>query len=826
MAYSAYKSGDVEAGDAFANNYITQPSKAIRAATALLGVGGAGGLNIDPQMAIANALAGRDPTQVRMTKWEENRVAAILSDYVTKPPPGIDPVEWQAQVTEQAYLRKGELWDKAVQQMFVGTAPQVLMSYFLGLGLKGRSSHEVEIAEIWAEYQRIRENRDSWTPEQISQAYLDVERRHPESPLLMLSRTAGAGRDDRWVWEAWGRVGIGNTDAWTAAGVSDAAINQFLTLKTTEAMTPELRDELIAAANAINAVYRPNSIEERQLQLDAKTKYKDILKQLTAEFTPEAFAVETEYYALLESDRDAATAFIDASPELQALLDRKRQLIDADPQIARYYSDPDRHAQYLIGQFYDGWDEKIEGIVDDAHRYTRLKKEGEFEAARLLLKERPELKAFWDAQDKFYDIELPKAVSAWLDTLPTSAQNELRDAKPVGLAQENLAQFSGEQQQLFEPPKTPEGTTTSGRDPRDQYFIDKAEVATETSNKLAGYQTGPNRDVYETTLYTNIFEPAGYDPGVAMEKFYAVHAEGWPVYETMNSPEEVISYLGDSTFLREKITVDTTPQWAQVAAYVRTLTPDQLAQLKEQVPDIQWVHAHAQQWDDGPSEAARADIVGFNVAFNIDGTITLSRMTQKEYESGTSDPGKGAPSGSGTGGTGTRTGTGKKKTIATVDLNKYYGGEGPNIPGRPRSTRQLFSGGGGSSGRAPRATQTSQSYAPQQQGENPDALIGEWTAFASTMGQRADLLVRIQDYFAASDLVSQRMLKQFPDLALWLSNIAPDQLLRLKKAYIAWALTTGAMGSTQAKRYEQLMPDFGPSLRYYSARSGRSGLQG
>ena len=188
-------------------------------------------------------------------------------------------------------------------------------------------------------------------------------------------------------------------------------------------------------------------------------------------------------------------------------------------------------------------------------------------------------------------------------------------------------------------------------------------------------------------------------------------------------------------------------------------------------------------------------------------------MTQKEYESGKSDPGKGA--------TGGGTGTGKKKTIATVDLNKYYGGEGPNIPGRPRSTRQLFSGGGG--GRAPRAAQ---GYAPQQQGENPDALIGEWTTFAASMGQRTDLLVRIQDYFAASDLVSQQMLKQFPDLALWLSNIDSAQLLRLKKAYIAWALTTGAMGTTQARRFEAIMPEFGPSLRYYSARSGRSGLQG
>jgi len=55
---------------------------------------------------------------------------------------------------------------------------------------------------------------------------------------------------------------------------------------------------------------------------------------------------------------------------------------------------------------------------------------------------------------------------------------------------------------------------------------------------------------------------------------------------------------------------------------------------------------------------------------------------------------------------------------------------------------------------------------------------------------------------------------------------AADGNFWLKKAWLVWALQNGKMGSTQATRYEAAMPEFGPTLRYYSRRSGRSGLQG
>jgi hypothetical protein len=297
-----------------------------------------------------------------------------------------------------------------------------------------------------------------------------------------------------------------------------------------------------------------------------------------------------------------------------------------------------------------------------------------------------------------------------------------------------------------------------------------------------GYLTTDNKDVYETTIFTNIMEAAKNDPRVAKQMMTASHPAGWQIYSSLNEPDELLAYMGEARSLREAILTDTGNSWTGVLAYVKSLSPTELQTLKTKIPDIDWVAQKAAKYN-APSEAARADVVGLKVTFNPDGTITLTRQSTNEYfGSG------GGVVGGGTGGTQvSRTGVASNAT-----QGRMGGGSAPARSG----------------GSAPQA------QPPQDTG-------AEWNTFAASMANNPSMLVRLQDYFAMPDYAKQAMLQRYPDLALYISQLDPARLASLQKAYLAWV---GKQGQQTPQYQGGSFSGFSPTLRVYNRRSGRSGL--
>jgi len=629
---------DPEAAMAWGNNYLGGGFRALRGATALAGEAGvpgipAGGLNLDPQMILTNMAVGNGASTQNMTQWERNSLAMQFQQlYSSPPPPGVNPQDWKAQVMQAGYTESGPLFDQMLQSLMVKTSPAVLTSFGLGLGFKGRGQEQVEIANIWAELASIRSHYDDWSPEEIALAYNDLEQRHPGYDTLVLLRASGAERDDQWTWEAISRVGIGYSDAWKAAGVSQAAWDEFYKLKTTAAMSPALRDELLMGVNAVNSIARVTTVEEARRQIEARNTYKQIEAQLQGEFEADTFALQDEYYQVRDTQGpDAADEFLAQLPPdspLYELWDRRTELLAADPDASRYYLDPERYKSFLTSQWYDTQDPEL---VEAARLRKEYKDNGDFRAVDAVDARYPQLKQFYRERDAFYDA-LPGEVASWLDTLPEADQFQLReDIAPTTQLQKNLAGVKAKEEAMFNP--LPEEQPTPGQGGLRQEIEAEVAAQLDIETKKNGYLTTDNRNVYETTLYEAVLREANDDPQMAQAMFEATHPGGWQVYGGLNSPDELIAYVGSASTgqLRESLLTDTTNEWTRALAYIRTLDPATIAQLKRSIPDIEVVAQHAQQWGYGPSEEARADIVGVKVAFNLDGSMTITRQKVNDY---------------------------------------------------------------------------------------------------------------------------------------------------------------------------------------------------
>lgn len=831
---SAYMSGDAESGSAWINNYLGTLPRAIRAATALAGETAfgqgiglpPGGINPDIQMFLTNMANGNSMGVTGMTQWERNRVATTLAGYYDNPPENIDPQDWIAQVEEASYLQRGELWDKAMQEMFVGTAPMVMSSYFLGLSFKGRSETEAEVGLIYSEVAKLRANYASMTPEEIQQAYLDLQARHPMYETLMFSKAQGAKRDDVWVWEALGRVGLGDREAWEAAGVSEAALDAFFKTKTTDGMAPTLLTELLAGAATINARNRPVSLEEQQRQLDAKIAYDKLNTRLDATFADTgAFELEDEFYRIRdEQGRDAANAWMENLPpgergQLSGLLDaRTEAMMAAGPDVQRYFVDPQRYEAMLMGQYYDQAETAQPGIIELSGEYWKLRDARAFGPADMLLDEHPELTDYW-AATRAKKAGLHAEVMTWLNKLdrlaPTTQGEERADFDPLGYSQskldEHYQEINDQRAGIYESRYTQPGgggdnaaPTSTATAPgtaqpvsaSDEYI---AKYEAKQAAKLAAqegretYLTAERRLAYGDSDIAPLVEKYGFD-GAAAYLEQPIAAE-WPT--APGGVSGLVAMMGDAESVREALLVyatDTqTADWAKFVGLLRNMTDEQLAALSKQYPqmaDAGLVAEQARTYAQ-PTIQSLHDILGFGVTFREDGSFSISKQTaKKDKKTGSYGPytqGGDTPTGGGGGFSG---GSTSRSTYARM------GGRG---------------GGGGG------ATDTAPDPVAEQ--------VGTWISFAAQLKlEQPDVLGWLMDFFdMPDDYARQAILQRYPGLYQFLQTLGAEKVASLAEAYYSWRED---QMSQQQPPTSGRKTSTGPRIqRYYRQRPSTTGLQ-
>lgn len=815
LATAAYLSGDQAAADATLNNYLGAPSRALRAATAWAGETAwgqglglpPGGVNLDPQMLIANMANGGGVNVQGMTQWERNRVAQVLTGYLDNPPAGVDPADWQAQLSEAAYLQRGPLWDKAMQAMFADTAPAVLTSYFVGLGFKGRQETEAEFSDIYREVASLRSNYPNMTPEQVQQAYLDLERRHPMYDLLMLSRAQGPQRDDAWVWEAVNRVGIGDRGAWEAAGVSEDALDAFFNTKTTEGMNADLYKELMAGVNTINARNRPRSLEEAQRQLDAQQAYNAIKTGLAAQFPPEVFDLEQEYFDVRDaSGPEAANAWLDNLPageqgQLFGLWDARAEAqLAAGPDVQRYFLDPERYEQLLVSRHYDDLEAQYPGIRDLSNTYRDLRNSDDYDAASLLKEEHPELQEYWDANDAFFGGELRQQVQAWLKTLPATTRGEARaDFDPQGLAQDNLTQYYRDQATALqggypsaygnETADQPKGSATLA----DQYRAQAEALRTEADGRQT-YLTPKAQLAYTDANIQALVDQFGA-AGAAAYLEQPI-APDWPEVSGTAGVRALLAMVGDADSIRAGLlayaTENQNANWVRYVGLLRNMDDAALDRLTRQYPqlaDAALVAEQARTYDQ-PTMQALHDILGFSISFREDGSFSVTRQTVKKDKK--------------TGGYGPTTQGGAGGASSSAG---FSGGATSRGAYERMSGRGGGGGGGGGGG------------APDPQAES----LGGWISFAAQLKlEQPDLLNYLMSFFdAPDDYARQALLARYPQLAAYLQSLGADKLAALADGYYAWREDQQAQQQAASPSHKASGPQI---VRYYQQRPSTTGL--
>ena len=323
---------------------------------------------------------------------------------------------------------------------------------------------------------------------------------------------------------------------------------------------------------------------------------------------------------------------------------------------------------------------------------------------------------------------------------------------------------------------------------------------------------------------------------------------------------------------------DETGGWQGVVAYLLTLPAQEVDRMAAAIPGVRPAWQVAQQWGEGPSSAAWLDIAGAEARFNIDGTVSVTRQTVKEYFGG-GGAGRGAGGGGyytgGTGASGQAVGyrTGDLSDVPTFtdpatgkqmwnyagrwwtvppdrsgrarfpsddperkysrippgfDWNKYYGGEGPQlydyeregIPEigqygpQPPRRRRGVIGAGAPAGDGSGEGGTGTGTRGDGDGR-PSAV---WRELTAQIDPR--LLQAITAYFSAAPEELPGLYQQFPNLAAWLAAQDPQSLVDLEAAWRAMiAEPEMGQGYNGNGRGGPLI------LRNYPRRSGRSGLE-
>lgn len=713
--------------------------------------------------------------------------------------------------------RQARLWTTIGGRTVPGST---LMSWLGGPALRFRTENEMVILQAQQQYNALRDQREAL----YAQGEAGIERyksmmrdfwsdpRNEGYALTVMQNKRGWELDEAYAWSVLGRLGAGrvDNDYLLAVGIKPELLTEFYQSGGLPERWTSAKSDYDAFMSGMAILGSTLALPELGTATEWREVRQDYAEQVSAVLKREFSAETLEAYDYFRGGT-AGKDYLKAHPEVQQVIDRTGEILMGNSRLAAYYASEQTIRDYVTKTF---WDQH----QAEATAYARLvelrdlEKQGLADQVVVDQYER-ENKALLDAYrdlKKQFAASLDDQVGGIVDRLAVTQPAKLPELRTDIVQDDTYTRdiVALNQKQQAEgiitgriadggagltgggaPPPTGDekkGKGDAGTTPADwarQYAEQNRALAlaqAETDSRKNGYLTADNRDLYETTLYTEIVQYSGGDPRRAKDMFYATHPDGWKVYEQMNSADELLAYMGDNTSLREAMLKDVGADWTAVAAYVRSLSASELERLKVQIPDVDWVAAHARKFDDGPSESARADMIGVKVTFNIDGSISVSRLSVQDYF------------GDGGGGS-------------------TAGGGGPRRGG---------GGGGGSGGaRAPAVS------ASAQEAAQVDQQAAQWEQFAQALQQQPSLLVNLEDFLALSDYAGQRVLQRDPNLALLISRMTPEQITALRKAYLSWAIKNGKFSDTSYKRWQESNdPVIMPILRVYPRRNYRSGL--
>lgn len=429
MAVAAYYKikGDDELSAAWGTRAIPQTAL-VKAVSSYFG----NPIELDPNVQLFQG--GLDP-------YEEGRVSRALASMENE---GVYTPE---QLLEAARTHSGEAWDEAYIRATQQRAPGQILSSLFGVAFRPRTEDDIQTDNFYQDYNRMRNLHDSglMSDEQYKQGFNQLREQYPFMDIILLSRRAGVGREEAYVYNVISRIPPGmSKEVYEKIGIDPETAQKFFDSGgKLEGMSETERARFIASFIDAGTMLAIPSNATRREWTSAKNMYGEMQKALKLSYGDDILD-EIELYFNID-DVDKARLFLKTHPEVELALDDQQSYIVNNPQLMKFYGGLDTLDRFYSSSMYDELEKQFgENIVDLETQYFMFDKADR----TAFLKQNPQLKKYWEEKSRLKEENSRKVVEFGQNYLP--AEIELTDAIPENPTQEALQELAPQPQISFE----------------------------------------------------------------------------------------------------------------------------------------------------------------------------------------------------------------------------------------------------------------------------------------------------------------------------------------------------------------------------------------
>jgi hypothetical protein len=326
-------------------------------------------------------MGGHDP-------YEQTRISRALAWMVQEGK--ITPED----AIDASWNRSGEEYDIATTRAIQQRAPGQLFSFALGVGFKPRSKEDMEVDKFYQEYSQLLSMRGTMSPDDYRRSWDTLRDKYPFMDTVLVGGKAVEDKDAAYSYNVLSRIPPGQaTEILNAAGINNEMINKFYEGKGSfEGWTPQDRKRFIAGMVDIGAMLKMPDLPMRQEWTDAKIAYQDMQDLAKSAFGDGIYDKVDAYYNL-ESGvprRD----YLDAHPEVKALMAWQDQYIVSNPLLSKYYGGLDTVDRFYSNMMYADLTAKYGADISQKWEYYYQLQATDPRAARAYYSQHPELKKY------------------------------------------------------------------------------------------------------------------------------------------------------------------------------------------------------------------------------------------------------------------------------------------------------------------------------------------------------------------------------------------------------------------------------------------------
>ncbi len=386
LATYYHMKGQEEASAKWAGR-LTTATRTIRDMTALAGIRGGKGLEVDP---LINFFSGG------LGPYERPRVGRALGDM-------LDEGYSEEDLIDAANNQAGPIWDEAVARAIRSRAAGNTFGFIGGVGFKPRTQTDIQIDRMYNDMYGLINIRDNLSSQEYQDKWEELRQAYPFLDIVLLSRKGGLERDEAFAWNVLRRIPPSmNREFSGLVGMQEDAISRFYESKgDLTLLTESERMDFMAGVIDLGAILEIPSGTTRQEWQRARSAYSVMRERGEERFGDDIWDRIDVYFGAkgdTQLEKDRAEAILEADPIIGEALDWQSLYIGNNPFLNPYYNGLNKIEGYFKGQMYKVIEEELgSDIWDKWSTYWSLKDAGaDF---RQYWDDNPELERYGEMKD-------------------------------------------------------------------------------------------------------------------------------------------------------------------------------------------------------------------------------------------------------------------------------------------------------------------------------------------------------------------------------------------------------------------------------------------